>query len=122
MGINSTEVSYGFGQMGTMFNDGTAVMTPPTGKVFVAITFLEDTTFANFASGLAGDNDISSGLEWANTGGAAHDAALTPDLGESGVGGEVIPHTQTFPKGVTIYGRYTKVRIATGAVLAYIGN
>ena len=122
MGINSTVVSYSFGQMGTMFNDGTAVMSPPTGKVFVAITFLEDTTFNNSASGLAADNDISSGLEWANTGGAAHDAALSPDLGESGAGGETIPSTQTFPKGVTIYGRYTQIRIATGAVLAYLGN
>ena len=121
MGINSTEVSYSFAQFGSMFNDGTAVMTPPTGKVFVAITFLEDTTLNNSASGLTAENDINSGLEWANTGSAAHDAALDPDLGESGAGGEIIPSTQVFPKGVTIYGRYTKVRIATGAVLAYIG-
>ena len=121
MGINSTEVAYGFGQMGTMFNDGTAVMTPPTDKVFVAITFLEDTKFNSSASGLTAENNISNGLEWANTGGAAHDAALSPDLGESGAGGETIPSTQVFPKGVTIYGRYTKLRITEGAVLAYIG-
>ena len=30
MGINSTEVAYGFGQMGSLFNDGTAACTPPT--------------------------------------------------------------------------------------------
>ena len=122
MGINSTEVSYGFGQMGSMFNDGTSVMTPPTGKVFFAITFLEDTTLYNAGSGLTAEDDISRGLEWASRTGAAHDTALTPDLGESGAGGEIIPTTQVFPKGVTIYGRYTKVRIATGAVLAYLGN
>ena len=122
MGINSTEVSYGFGQMGSMFNDGTTVMTPPTGKVFVAITFLAATTLNNSASGLTAENDITNGLEWANSGGAAHDAALSPDLGESGTGGEQIPSTLSFPAGVTIYGRYTKVRIATGAVLAYLGN
>ncbi len=122
MGINSTEVSYGFGQMGSMFNDGTAVMTPPTGKVFVAITFLAETTLNNSASGLTAENDIRNGLEWANSGSAAHDAALSPDLGESGTGGEIIPSTLSFPAGVTIYGRYTKVRIATGAVLAYLGN
>ena len=32
MGINSTEVSYGFGQMGSGFTDATAALTPPTGK------------------------------------------------------------------------------------------
>ena len=121
MGINSTEVSYGFGQMGSMFNDGTSVMTPPTGKVFVAITFLADTTLDNAASGLTADNNISNGLEWASRS-AAHDAALSPDLGESGTGGEIIPTTLTFPAGVTIYGRYTKIRIDAGAVLAYLGN
>ena len=44
MGINSTEVSYGFGQMGSAFTDEDAAVTPPSGKVIVAITFLEDTT------------------------------------------------------------------------------
>lgn len=122
MGINSTEVSYGFGQMGSMFNDGTAVMTPPTGKVFVAITFLKATKLFNSASGLTAENDIKNGLEWANRDSSAHDAALNPDLGESGTGGETIPTTLQFPAGVTIYGRYTKVRLAEGAVLAYLGN
>jgi hypothetical protein len=48
---------------------------------------------------------------------------LSPDLGESGTGGEIIPSTLVFPAGVTVYGRYTKIRIqAGGAVLAYLGN
>ena len=123
MGINSTEVAYGFGQMGSMFNDGTAVMTPPTGKVFVAITFLADTTLYNAGSGLTAEDNIGNGLEWASRTGSAHDAALSPDLGESGTGGEIIPSTLVFPAGVTVYGRYTKIRIqAGGAVLAYLGN
>ena len=42
MGINSTEVAYGFGQLGSVFNDTASAITPPTGKVFVAITFLAD--------------------------------------------------------------------------------
>ena len=40
MGQNSTEVAYGFGQMGSVFNNTVSAITPPTGKVFVAITFL----------------------------------------------------------------------------------
>ena len=37
MGINSTEVSYGFGQLGSGYLDDTGALTPPTGKVIVAI-------------------------------------------------------------------------------------
>jgi hypothetical protein len=46
MGQNSTEVAYGFGQLGSMFSVTTATLTPPTGKVFIAITMLDDTAFA----------------------------------------------------------------------------
>jgi hypothetical protein len=40
MGINSTEVSYGFGQMGSTFTDTTDHVYAPHGKVIVAIQFL----------------------------------------------------------------------------------
>ena len=66
MGINSTEVSYGFGQMGSIFSDGTGALTPPSGKVFVAITFLADTVF-NSSNGLVADNDVTAGLEFIGT-------------------------------------------------------
>ena len=42
MGINSTEVAYGFGQLGSGFTDQAEAVTPPTGKVIIAIQFLED--------------------------------------------------------------------------------
>ena len=46
MGINSTEVSYGFGQLGSVYTTASSdAITPPTNKVFVAITMLEDTVF-----------------------------------------------------------------------------
>jgi len=129
MGINSTEVSYGFGQMGSVFTDtADAPITPPTGKVFVAITFLADTQLeilSTNAGGLTAQNDIANGIEYIGTDVAAHDAALSPDLGESGTGGKIIDNSNTFPKGVTIYGRFTSVEIGagkTGALIAYIGN
>ena len=121
MGINSTEVAYGFGQLGSAFNDGTAVMTPPTGKVFVAITMLADTTF-DTSGGLVADNDGGNGLEYIGTGTAAHDTVLSPDLGESGAGGVVVDVSNTFPKGLTIYGRWTSVNPASGSFIAYIGS
>jgi hypothetical protein len=119
MGQNSTEVAYGFGQLGSMFSETTATLTPPTGKVFIAITMLDDTAF----DGLVADNNGAAGLEYAGTGTAAHDAALNPDLGESGGGGQVVSNTITFPKGLTIYGRWTEV-INNGAtpIMLYIGN
>jgi hypothetical protein len=120
MGINSTEVAYGFGQLGSAFNDGTSAMTPPTGKVFVAITMLTDVTFDS-SGGLKADNDVANGLEFINTEGAAHDAALSPDLGESGTGGIEIDVNNIFPKGVTIYGRFTEIDPASGTLIAYIG-
>ena len=43
MGINSTNVAYGFGQLGSVFTaDATKSMFPPVGKVFVAVQCLSD--------------------------------------------------------------------------------
>ena len=59
MGINSTEVSYGLGQLGSVFTDtADNAIKPPTGKVFVAITFLADTqleVLGTNAGGLTAD-------------------------------------------------------------------
>jgi len=132
MGINSTEVSYGFGQMGSVFNNTVSAITPPTGKVFVAITFLTDTTL-NTTDGLVADNHDTNGLEYAGTAydssdagttanEAAHDLAVGSETSVSGGGGKSIVTATTFPKGVTIYGRYTKITTVTsGQYIAYIG-
>ena len=44
MGINSTEVSYGFGQLGSVFTNLAYPVYPPKGHVIVAIQFLADNT------------------------------------------------------------------------------
>ena len=44
MGINSTEVSYGFGQLGSVFTDLAKPVFPPKDHVIVAIQFLADNT------------------------------------------------------------------------------
>ena len=121
MGINSTEVSYQFGQMGSVFNDGTAACTPPTGKVFVAITMLADTTFDSSA-GLVAQNDTTAGLEYAGTDTAAHNLSVASETVSSGGGGVVVDVSNTFPSGVTIYGRWTEINPASGLIIAYIGD
>ena len=123
------DTAYGFGQLGSAFNDGTAAMAPPTGKVFVAITMLADTTF-DTSAGLVADNDDSNGLEYIGTvfardadgtvNDAAHDeSSSTATLGSGGV---VVDVSNTFPKGVTIYGRWTSINPASGSFVAYIGD
>tara|TARA_B100000886_G_scaffold293903_1_gene220233 strand:+ start:175 stop:555 length:381 start_codon:yes stop_codon:yes gene_type:complete len=126
MGINSTEVSYNFGQLGSVFTDtANAPITPPTGKVFVAITFLQDTQLellATNAGGLTADTSDPN-AEYIGTDVAAHDAGTATAV--TGTGGKIIDNSNTFPKGVTIYGRFTSVEIGNGkvgALIAYIGN
>ena len=126
MGINSTEVSYHFGQLGSVFTDtANAPITPPTGKVFVAITFLADTQLellATNAGGLTADTSDPN-AEYIGTDVAAHDAGTATTI--TGTGGKIIDNSNTFPKGVTIYGRFTSVEIGNGkvgALIAYIGN
>ena len=123
MGINSTEVSYHFGQLGSVFTDtANTPITPPTGKVFVAITMLADTTF-DTSAGLVADNDSAgAGLEYVGTDTAAHDLSVASETTSSGGGGVVVDVSNTFPKGVTIYGRWTKINPASGLILAYIGD
>jgi len=84
----------GLGQAGCEYLD---TDTAATSSIIVAITFLEDSTFDT----------------------------LTPEdtslyMGEaSGLGNDV--EQDTFPKGVTIYGRWTAVELETGRAVGYLG-
>ena len=118
----SQDTAYNFGQLGSVFNDGTAAMKPPLGKVFVAITMLADTTFDSSA-GLVADTTYTAteGLEYVgNT--AAHNLGAGNATAISGEGGLIVDVSNVFPKGVTIYGRWTEVDLASGTVIAYMHN
>ena len=127
MGINSTEVSYGFGQLGSVYTTASSEeINPPTNKVFVAITMLSDTVFDD-AGGLVADIPLSGSDQYIGTEQPAHDLAAageTTDEGTGGVtiGGDAEADAVTFPKGVTIYGRWTEIDVYSGAVIAYIGD
>jgi hypothetical protein len=98
------------GQAGSMFNDGTAAMTPPTDHVFVAITALTDLTLDSSGGLIAVDSD-----RFVNT-----EAAANP--GSGGSGGLQMDVSNIIPKGVTIYGRWTEIDPAAGTCIAYIGK
>ena len=123
MASNSTEVVYGFGQMGSILvaNSTTAItindpaisgstLSIPKNVVFVAMTFLADTTFDNDAEGLVAENALlfpnssSTSLHIDLSGGAATDGIV-------------------FPRGITIYGRWTGFKLAntSSKLIAYIG-
>ena len=216
-GINSTEVSYGFGQMGSAFTDtADAPIYPPKGMVIVAITFLADTNLetvgtntGGLTSDLIADAGSTAQSAWIGTDVAAHDlgnhedadahndngsndtgvitlaaasalikpgmivehatmcprsltnpyivksvsstsvtlakqndprhtAAVAADYAtgstaqkaqfydphSQGYGGKILDNANTFPKGITIYGRWTGVEIAngkTGSLITYFG-
>ena len=125
MAANSTEIAWGFGQLGSIHAAGTEAITIIGGndtdstpasnvnritKVFVAITFLEDTVFNNSLAGLTPEN--SSNMFPGGTGMTS--AGIDADGGD-------ITGTEVFPKGITIYGRWSGFQLASGRVIAYLG-
>ena len=113
----SQDTAYGFGQLGSAFNDGTAAMTPPTGKVFVAITFLADTSLSALVADTSGYTaaDGSEGEAY-----FSHTTAVTANGGNA----TATDSSQIFPKGITIYGRWTSVTTANdadGGIICYFG-
>ena len=115
MAYKDNTVDYGFGQMGSIHIAGTTATTSNDvagmeKAVFCAITFLEDTVFDNSLGGLTPEN--SSNLFPGGTG-----------MTSAGIdaNGGAITGTESFPKGTTIYGRWTSITLASGRVIAYIG-
>lgn len=84
----------GLGQAGCIFEDGTTAIT---GKTIIAIQFLADSSFTT----------------------------LTPEnsryIGTSGGNGDAIDSSNTFPQGMTIFGRWTGLTLASGTVIVYLG-
>tara|TARA_A100001391_G_C4998134_1_gene260010 strand:+ start:47 stop:424 length:378 start_codon:yes stop_codon:yes gene_type:complete len=124
MAVNSTEVSYGFGQLGSIFHVGGDdaitsdtssysaadaathdIITP--GAVFVAITFIEDSVFES-SNGLVSEN----AKRFPSTEGVSKGIDLN---------GGLVTDSVTFPKGLTIYGRWTQIDLNSGKCIAYIG-
>jgi len=131
MGINSTEVSYGFGQMGSGHIKAAASdLIPPHGRVVVAITMLDavkfdqlvaDTSFASSqvdTAGVEGD-----GVAYFGT--ATQTRANGLDQSDNSAESVVVASTVEFPKGLTIYGRWTRVSLqadSTHGIICYYGE
>tara|TARA_R100001443_G_scaffold22132_1_gene34328 strand:- start:619 stop:975 length:357 start_codon:yes stop_codon:yes gene_type:complete len=101
------------GQFGSIFTDGTGAVAVPTDYVICAITVLAAATFTELTV-----EDSATTTMFATGDGAAHnESSATADQGS---GGLVIADDDSFPAGITIYGRYTGFTLAGGSVIAYL--
>ena len=98
------------GQAGSILVTGTtnAVTTGVSGTKFVAIQFLEDTTFDAGSEGLVAS---TAGL-WPDD---ANASTTIDDNGGAVTGSEV------FPQGMTIFGRWDGFKLDSGKVIGYLG-
>ena len=113
-----------FGQLGSGFLDGATLsnsLTPPTGKVIIAISFLAATQLDVLTPDTGGLNNATS---TATDPGDLSFGIATPDDGH-GANSETVDTSQVFPAGMTIYGRWSAVSMsvadANGGLIAYFG-
>lgn len=133
MGFNSTEVSYQFGQHGSGHVKANASdLIPPHGRVIVAITMLEAVKF-DADTGLVADSSYASsqvdtaeipgdGIAYIGT--QTQTRANGLDQGDNSAESVPIAATVEFPKGITIYGRWNRVSLATDythGIICYYG-
>ena len=88
------------GQKGSIYSDGTSITSISDG-VITAIQMLEDTTFTTLTPA------TSDFLEVASTGYESK--------------GDTLANSDTFPQGMTIFGRWTTVDVNSGKIVAYVG-
>jgi hypothetical protein len=110
MGLNSTNTAWSLGQLGSGFSDEAVEVTPPSGKVIVAIQFLDAAVLST----------LVAATDEPNTSYFSHTAAVA---GNGGGAAETDAAT-SFPAGTTIYGRwasFTPPVSAAGGVIFYFG-
>ena len=129
MGQNSTEVAYGFGQFGSTFLKGDGaklLLTASTAKYYVcAITMITDVAFQALESldggvrmgmgdtAFVGTDVLALDTMWNTTADTDTTASTNDDA-------DPITTSDTFPKGVTIYGMWDNVELHSGSAVVYV--
>ena len=121
MGINSTETSYNFGQLGSAYLLTKAnTLTPPDGMVIIAIQCLATTEFDVLTP-----ETTKAGLTYSGTNSTKTYFGIGSNANVAG-NSQVITTDTQFPKGFTITGRYTAVSINNQTnnmgVICYFGK
>ena len=96
------------GEAGSILVTGTTAVTSPSNTKFIAIQFIEDTVFDSGNDGLiSATNQLYPSTQYTGT-----------DI--DGDGGAVADSV-SFPQGMTIFGRWSGFKLASGKVIGYIG-
>ena len=103
-----------FGQLGSSYSNTIGhTVKPPSGRHIVAITFLEDLKLAKLTA--AGTTNVDASFNHTDEG-----ASL-----DTSANGEAIGNTTVFPKGLTVYGKWTEVSLqapgTTAGIICYFG-
>ena len=98
------------GQSGGAYLDDTGEFTPPTGKVVTAIYIVAANT--SFTT-LTPANDAN--IFYPGT-------TVTATAAGNGVNAEAIASGDNFPAGMWIYGRFSAITLADGAIFAYFSE
>ena len=119
MGLNSTATAYNFGQLGSahLHNDAGDTLTPPDGMFIVAVTMIGATTF-DILTADTSNSVVYSGTESSNV-------YFGITNGNTNGNGEAVDSSISFPAGMTIYGRWSALSLASndtdGGIIAYFG-
>ena len=125
-------VEYGFGQMGSGHIKAVASdLKPPKDRVIVAIQCLEDVKFSTLEADQGGASSkvdtagsLGEGINFIATDAVTRANGL--DQSDDSAESVVVANTVVFPKGLTIYGRWTRVSLQgsdyTHGVIVYYGR
>ena len=128
MGQNSTEVAYGFGQFGSTFLKGDGAfldLTASTAKYYIcAVTMITDVTFEALESLDGGINIGMGDTSFFGTDVLKVDtnwnATSVDTTNEGSEDADTITSSDTFPKGLTVYGMWDKVELNGGSAVVYV--
>jgi len=119
------------GQLGSAYLADNETFTPPTGRVIIAITMVDETSFSILAPELPTDStfkgSVTSGASDINCIGTDDALGNTTVTAANGTNADKVDSSDVFPKGLTIYGRWKSVKLATGTtsvpstVILYFG-
>ena len=103
MGINSTEVAYNFGQLGSGHVQGTSALTPPTGNYNSSQDAIENSGISDSSLSSLGES-VEEEFTITATAGSATELITTATEEISDVGGTVSRDREIQSTGVTVGG------------------
>lgn len=124
MGYNmSSDIA--LGQLGSGHLGDGGAFTPPAGKVVVAITCIQDTSFSVLLPEAVTDATFKGPQTSAGVAETTSFGVITPTVA-NGTNSDAVGTSDVFPKGLTLYGRWKAVTLnigttATSQVVVYYG-